>query len=204
MQDVLWVPSDPSQFVTWGSDIRHYSVTREQDVERTRGTEHVIPLGGEQVALHLATLQEPQYVRCADLWPGDGVILAAGQASGRISFVSFRDGEGKFLVERGELTPRTSRTCSAVSWYRGPGHASILASGYEKHRTDNAIAVWDLTQVIMSDSVLYIITDNMSQGRMTDIKPVVEFGLTDSCCSLAWFQSSTLAAGMNGKIVRWS
>ena len=48
-----------------------------------------------------------------------------------------------------------------------------------------------------------MVTDNMSQGRMTDIKPVVEFGLTDSCCSLAWFQSSTLAAGMNGKIVRW-
>ena len=44
---------------------------------------------------------------------------------------------------------------------------------------------------------------NTLQGRMTDVKPVVEFGLTDSCCSLAWFQSSTtLAAGMNGKMVR--
>ena len=44
---------------------------------------------------------------------------------------------------------------------------------------------------------------NAFQGRMTDIKPVVEFGLTDGCCSLAWFQSSTtLAAGMNGKMVR--
>ena len=29
---------------------------------------------------------------------------------------------------------------------------------------------------------------------MTDVKPVVEFGLTDSCCSLAWFQSSTTLA----------
>ena len=44
---------------------------------------------------------------------------------------------------------------------------------------------------------------NAFQGRMTDVKPVVEFGLTDGCCSLAWFQSSTtLAAGVNGKMVR--
>ena len=32
MQDVLWVPSDPTQFVTWGSDIRHYLVTRDLEV----------------------------------------------------------------------------------------------------------------------------------------------------------------------------
>ena len=96
MQDVLWVPSDPSQFITWGSDLRHYSVTRDQEVsysqpirsqlcvsnsqseasfvsvtanqsspfqlDRSR-VEHVIPLSCDQVALHLGTLQEPQYVR---------------------------------------------------------------------------------------------------------------------------------------------
>ena len=44
--------------------------------------------------------------RCADVWPGDGVILAAGQASGRVSLVSFREGEGRFLLDRGELSPR--------------------------------------------------------------------------------------------------
>ena len=100
------------------------------------------------------------------MWPGDGVILAVGQASGRVSLVSFREvsetsdqseasimtmdqsqGEGKFLLDRGELSPRTSRGCSCVRWHRGPGSAAILASGYEKHRTDNAIAVWDLAQV---------------------------------------------------------
>ena len=33
------------------------------------------------------------------------------------------------------------------------------------------------------------------------MQPVVEFGLTDSCCSLAWFRSgATVAAGMNGKV----
>ena len=44
--------------------------------------------------------------RCADVWPGDGVILAVGQASGRVSLVSFREGEGRFLLDRGELSPR--------------------------------------------------------------------------------------------------
>ena len=86
MQDVLWVPSDPSQFITWGSDLRHYSVTRDQEVSYTLSqseasfvsvtanksslfqldrsrVEHVIPLSCDQVALHLGTLQEPQYVR---------------------------------------------------------------------------------------------------------------------------------------------
>ena len=47
------------------------------------------------------------------MWPGDGVILAVGQASGRVSLVSFREGEGRFLLERGDLSPRTSRGCSA-------------------------------------------------------------------------------------------
>ena len=183
MQDVLWVPSDPTQFITWGADIRHYAVVPRDTCDDKARDDKTLQLSGTHVAVHVSTRQEPQYVRCVDVWPGDGIVLAAGQATGRISFISFKDGDGKFLVDR-DLSPRTCRTCTAVAWYRASN--SILASGYEKHRSDNALVVWDV-----------------SQGRMTD-KPVVEFGLTDSCCSLTWFKSSpTMAAGMNGKFIRY-
>ena len=68
MQDVLWVPSDPAHFVTWGQDIRHYSVARAADAEdgepRPRAaTDHAVRLSATHVAVHVGTLQEPQYVR---------------------------------------------------------------------------------------------------------------------------------------------
>ena len=41
-------------------------------------------------AVLLDTVAEPHYIKCVDLWGGQGVVVAAGQASGRISFVTFR------------------------------------------------------------------------------------------------------------------
>ena len=38
----------------------------------------------------LDTVAEPHYIKCVDLWGGQGVVVAAGQAMGRISFVIFR------------------------------------------------------------------------------------------------------------------
>ena len=37
----------------------------------------------------LDTVAEPHYIKCVDLWGGLGVVVAAGQAMGRISFVIF-------------------------------------------------------------------------------------------------------------------
>merc|ERR1712155_315551 len=90
-------------------------------------------------------------------------------------------------------------TTSAVSWQPGPG-CSVLAAGYEKHRNDNALMVWDLAQGRVSDKVR---TNHSPVFKPSDqLQPVVEFGLTDSCCSLAWFRSgATVAAGMNGKVM---
>ena len=88
MLDVQWVPSDPTQFITWGGDIRHYSV-----------------LDNDQVLL--STLTEP-LTKCVAVWGGPGVVLAAGQATGRVSFVSFQEGEGRHLLSR-ELPARVTR-----------------------------------------------------------------------------------------------
>ena len=68
MQDVLWIPSDPTHFVTWGSDIRHYAVVPQSQDERTRDVHQ--NLNDSHVAVHVETLPEPQFVRCVDVWPG--------------------------------------------------------------------------------------------------------------------------------------
>jgi len=178
--EVQWVPYDPEQFITWGTDLRHYKVVPSAR-ESGGGGE---PLSSSRAAVLLATVSEPHYIKCVDVWGGEGVVVAAGQASGRISFVSFKDGEGKFLLDK-ELIPRTPRHCTALAWHRGSNTNTLLASGYEKHRSDYGLLVWDL-----------------GQQRVVD-KPVVEMGMTDSCCSLAWFKAGhSLAAGVNGKMVR--
>ena len=41
-------------------------------------------------AVLLDTVAEPHYIQCVDLWGGRGVVVAAGQNMGRISFVTFR------------------------------------------------------------------------------------------------------------------
>ena len=60
--DLQWVPHNNSQFVTWGTELRHYRLAE-----------------GDPVLL--ASTAEPHYVRCAALWPGPGLVLAAGQVT---------------------------------------------------------------------------------------------------------------------------
>ena len=120
MLNVQWVPCEPSQFITWGGDIKHYSV-----------------VGSDQVLL--STLSEPQFNRCVAVWGGQAVILAAGQATGRVTFLTFQEGEGgegKHLLDR-ELPARVSRQVMALSW--APAASSVLAVGFEKHRNDNSV-----------------------------------------------------------------
>ena len=75
MQDIQWVRSDPSQFITWGSDIRHYNVV-VRPPETVPNSEHV--LNETHVAVHVATLQDPQFVRAVDIWPGESVCSLIG------------------------------------------------------------------------------------------------------------------------------
>jgi len=194
--EVQWVPCDPTQFVTWGSDLRHYQVVEHGEpgldvVEEglaslvltspDLSTSHREPLSCQRYAVLLTTVAEPHYIKCVDVWGGQGVLVAAGQTSGKVSFVSFRgeSGDGSRLADR-ELQPRTPRPCSALAWH--PAHLNLLASGYEKHRSDFGLVVWDVG----------------SQD-----KPVTEIGMTDSCSSIAWFKTGhSLAAGINNKMVR--
>ena len=119
MLNVQWVPCEPSQFITWGGDIKHYSL-----------------VGSDQVLL--STLSEPQFNRCVAVWGGQAVILAAGQATGRVTFLTFQEGEGRHLLDR-ELPAKVTgtRQVTALSW--APAASSVLAVGFEKHRSDNSV-----------------------------------------------------------------
>ena len=88
--EVQWVPCDPSQFLTWGSELRHYQVVEVEGGEAAEAPAAREPLSGQRAAVLLDTVAEPHYIKCVDLWGGQGVVVAAGQASGRISFVTFR------------------------------------------------------------------------------------------------------------------
>ena len=57
MQDVLWVPSDPSQFITWGSDLRHYSVTRDQEVSYSQPIRSQLCVSNSQSELFISAGQ---------------------------------------------------------------------------------------------------------------------------------------------------
>ena len=98
------------------------------------------------------------------------------------SFVCSENGDGCSLFAKRELLPRAERPCTTLAWH--PASHNILASGYERHRSDFGLLVWDLE-------------------RQEYHKPVAEMGMTDSCASLAWFHSQqSVVAGVNGKMVR--
>ena len=79
------------------------------------------------------------------------------------SFVCSENGDGCGLFTGRELLPRTERPCATLAWH--PASHNILASGYERHRSDFGLLVWNLE-------------------RQEYHKPVAEMGMTDSCAQL--------------------
>lgn len=176
--EVHWVPGDPDAFVLWGSDLRLYKV-----VEGHPGNAEGLPIGRDRWAVLEASLSEPHYIKCVDLWHGPGLIVAAGQATGRVSLVSFGMPEPTLAdrLRRTELSPKQPRNCAALAWHRA--ETSLLAVGFDRMRSDCGVMVWDVAA---------------GEGRL------VEAGQPgDHCSSLAWVgRSSCLAAGLNGRTVR--
>jgi WD40 repeat protein len=140
-------------------------------------------LGRDRWAVLEASLAEPHYIKCVDLWRGPGVIVAAGQATGRVSLVSFGPPDPVLTesLRRTEFSPKQPRNCAALAWH--PTEQSLLAVGFDRMRSDCGVLVWDVAA---------------SEGRL------VEVGQPgDHCSSLAWSgRSSYLAAGLNGRTVR--
>lgn len=171
-------PSCPDQFVTWGSDLRLYKVLDGSVVKATQK---------EQIGINRHTelvncITEPRYIKCVDVWRGEGALLAVGQATGRVSLLTLSDIKQECIADR-EFNPRYSRPCSALAWHSRQDN--LLAAGFEKVRTDYGVLVWDL-----------------AQGKLSE-KPWFETANGDHCTSLSWLHCQPcLVAGLGTKIVK--
>lgn len=93
------------------------------------------------------------------------------------------------------LGPRFSRACNSVAWNPLDNK---LAGGFEKHRSDHCILLWD---VVKNYSDKVSISEQSYSNRAACVS---EFGLSESAHSIGWFQSNSrlLAAGMNMKSIK--
>lgn len=95
--------------------------------------------------------------------------------------------------------PRYARQCNTVKW--NPSETNLLASGYEKHRSDHSILIWDVTKG-PSDYRIYGSYSSVLGVQSTEyIRPVIEIGLSDIAHSLSWFNQNphVLIVGINNK-----
>ncbi len=94
--------------------------------------------------------------------PGSGVVillhsfpftvdihLAVGLANGRVALRSFAASPSAAK----ELSPRSLRPCSGLSWSRLRPH-NLLAAGFDRARGDGAVAVFDVEGTATRGTVL--------------------------------------------------
>lgn len=82
-----------------------------------------------------------------------------------------------------------------------PTESNLLASGYEKHRSDHSILIWDVLKG-PADYRSYSSHSSVLGLQNTDyIRPVMEIGLSDIAHSISWFNQSphVLVVGVNNK-----
>ena len=127
------------------------------------------------------------------------VKVAVGQASGRISLLSFSAG----VPTLKEFGPKYGRACNDLAW--NPKSTHFLAAAYEKNRNDNCVMVFDTSLLPPSQSESASAMSKMVNKSTKDlIRATYELGMGETCNSLAWFHKNpdTLVAGMNLKNLR--
>lgn len=83
-----------------------------------------------------------------------------------------------------EFISKHNRQCNTLAW----GHVDpyILAGGFDKHRSEYGLAIWDI-----------------GKSGTEFSKPIVEAAFGDTVSSVAWFNNSrTVAVGVNNKQIR--
>jgi len=83
-----------------------------------------------------------------------------------------------------------ARQVLSIQWNRAL--PNLLAAGFEKTRQECGVAIWDVTTG--SKFVNGLHTDNT--------RPVTELGVTETAQSVAWVQTKSILAGMNGKHIK--
>jgi WD40 repeat protein len=69
---------------------------------------------------------------------------------------------------------------------------NLLAAGFEKARSENAVAIWDVAT-----------GSKLLNGLHADaMRPLTEQGVNETAHSLAWVQAKSILVGMNGKHIK--
>ncbi|KRT82735.1 WD40 domain-containing protein, partial [Oryctes borbonicus] len=182
--EIQWSPNR-NKFITWGSEVCLYEIEhlKEQSVP-------LIKLSPSTGAHLLATNSNYHYVKCIDIYPKSDkdLLLAIGQANGKVVLSTFGATiyDSQFLPGK-ELIPRHQRPCNAVSW--NTVECNKIIAGFEKNRSDYSVLLWDINKT-------------PSHGENGPIRPIVEYGLSDTTHSLAWINGKVLATGNNNKQIR--
>ena len=228
--------------VSWSAELRLYRVRcilSDIRTERNDVLDNEIFTRSSVIKDYVAELecqipQPPHYIKCAKVIPPqigsanistsnitDDVRLTVGQASGRVTVLSFDEvnhtvGHSHPHVVR-EFGPRINRPCNDLAHHRT--RPEILAAGYERSRHDYAVLLFDTARGISHEGQENIsgrISPASSQGStisqqkaqsnvgndLTASFAEIEYGST--CHSLCWFRDEpdTLCAGINVKYLK--
>ena len=251
-KNIKFISGFDDRLVTWSAELKLYRIRciiSDFRNERNDYLDNEIFNRSSVIKDYLAELecqipQPPHYIKCAKVAPplvgninlsasvSDDVRLSVGQASGRITLLSFDEinrtvGHSHPHVVR-EFGPKVNRPCNDLAHHRT--RPEILAVGYERSRHDYAILLFDTTRtgttqadnnsgqtlsnatVPISGSGSNFIQHQQSlKGSQTPtivnhelIPSTSEIELASTCNSLSWFRDEpdTLCAGVNVKYLK--
>lgn len=136
----------------------------------------------------------------------DSNALAVGLTNGKV-VLCYHENKMDFAYRK-EFSARCSRPCTSVAW--NPVNPNLIACGFDRHRSDQSLFVWDVSTYhsVSPDKSKISIDANLqltspSPGKFYP-KPKNEFGYAESVNSVIWLRQEplTLTAGMNGKTLR--
>lgn len=183
--EVYWSPNSPDKFLTWGSDLSLYQVKNTSGRDDIASA-HNFQISSNSRAYQLGSFTDVAFAKCLAWLPVPELegVIAIGQTNGRILLTSVL-GPGETSPFHGkEYASKHNRQCNAVSW--GLAEPYILAAGFEKHRSEHGLILWDV-----------------AKGVNDSNRPIMEMAFGDTITSVTWFNHShTMATGVNSKQLR--
>jgi len=175
----MWSPVHEDKFIAWGPEILLYEISPIKD-EAVASNQSCFNISDSTQAVLLATNSSYRYVKCVDIYPktqGDNVLLAVGQANGKVGLTCFGGDAGVR-----ELVVSGAPQCNAVVWNKWD--TSILAAALDRSKTDHAVLLWDACKSTVPE------------------KPILEYGPSECGNSLSWLNVNSLIAGLGGKTIK--
>jgi len=227
---IEWIFGLDDRLMTWSNDLKLYRIRPETNplqqsidgIASETWNMNRVQLSQDSVAeLECQVPDPPHYIRCAQVFPGlvqgSDVRFAVGQASGKVTLMSFdevnREANHTHTHVIQEFGPKVQgRICNDLAW--NAKRPNLLAAGYEKSRHDAGVLVFDTNAGLSGYQSTYPATPSVHLGsplgivgKMTsgeslpNATAVTEIGPGDTCHSISWFreQPDLLIFGINSK-----